>query len=738
MHSTTLKRSAAGGRPLQCINVLLKRSTLARTFVSVSRIRSSTTTRRAAFSTSSEASATNAEQIAPAAVATTPHISKPSHSYMSAAALAALSLSIGFALGRTYQPQDTHTHTHSNLVLPNGLPRTCCDEAPPAPEHQALLTRLVKIVGPENVLRGDATPHTRSFLQGARIGGGGTALAIVTPRRLDEIVPCVKAIVEAECVVLPQGQNTGLTGGSVPRVPLSESTSSTKPTRPVVVLSMKYLDGLFPLDDGKRILCFPGVGLARLQQFLDQEFPDRESHSVLGSTFLNPTTAAGIAFGSGGTQLRKGPAYTERALYFKVGDYNKWNEHTYELVDTLGIQDMSGTDEDPRYNPSDITVANLDHWNRVISGGYAKLLRHSEETGHGQLPASDVTYAERVCQLEGLQGYEVSRCNADTRGPDCNRSEGKVIILATIHDTFPKPQATKSFWIGFDSLETALLFRKHVCLNNPKDLPISLEYMDRDSFDVVNESGRILGNVICLIGTTSPWMRRLWNVKLFVEALPFSFAPTFPDKVLYWLNPLCPPILPSRIMKTGKRMDHHVAMTVGEFGDGNMERMLQRMEAFVQEYGADKVVVHECTSAREATTLTAFRFVSASAFRTWCVGQGVQGISIDYALPKNNGQAPQIHTKLAQPIKRMRYSHFGCNVVHEDLAYGPEVDVHQAKHDIKHIVEAECYGKLPAEHGHGTEYVAPPETQARWKRMDPLNVCNPGIGGSSEHYKYES
>lgn len=26
-------------------------------------------------------------------------------------------------------------------------------------------------------------------------------------------------------------------------------------------------------------------------------------------------------------------------------------------------------------------------------------------------------------------------------------------------------------------------------------------------------------------------------------------------------------------------------------------------------------------------------------------------------------------------------------------------------------------------------YVAPPEMQARWKRMDPLNVFNPGIGG---------
>ena len=89
-----------------------------------------------------------------------------------------------------------------------------------------------------------------------------------------------------------------------------------------------------------------------------------------------------------------------------------------------------------------------------------------------------------------------------------------------------------------------------------------------------------------------------------------------------------------------------------------------------------------------------------------------------------------------QPLKRMRYSHFGCNVVHEDLAYGPDVDLEHAKHALKKTVERDSHGKLPAEHGHGTEYVAPPETRDRWKRMDPLNVMNPGVGGTSENFMY--
>ena len=45
---------------------------------------------------------------------------------------------------------------------------------------------------------------------------------------------------------------------------------------------------------------------------------NRDSHSVLGSIFLNPSVAAGVAFGSGGTQIHKGPAFTNRALYCRV------------------------------------------------------------------------------------------------------------------------------------------------------------------------------------------------------------------------------------------------------------------------------------------------------------------------------------------------------------------------------------------------------------------------------------
>ncbi len=110
-------------------------------------------------------------------------------------------------------------------------------------------------------------------------------------------------------------------------------------------------------------VCLAGAGIHSV--LLKAAALGVDSHSVLGSIFLNPTTAAGIAFGSGvrptylarcgheqrscctrahavrrrgtvtgshgsfvrshaqGTQLRKGPVYTERLLYAHVDDKGK-------------------------------------------------------------------------------------------------------------------------------------------------------------------------------------------------------------------------------------------------------------------------------------------------------------------------------------------------------------------------------------------------------------------------------
>ena len=329
----------------------------------------------------------------------------------------------------------------------------------------------------------------------------------------------------------------------------------------------------------------------------------------------------------------------------------------------------------------------------------------------------------------------MSRFNADTTGLDCNRSEGKVLILATVHDTFPSPSRAKTYWLSFEDLETTNKFKAEVCLDNPADLPMSIEYMDRDSFDVIDQAGRFMGHIIKYFGSASPVVSAGWAIKLKVEALNIRGAATFPDTFQYFANSFLPAVLPKKIMDMGKARDHHVATTVGDF-DGSLDRFEERFADFKKKYEG-KFDVHECTTASEKNGVTAFRFIAAAAFKTYCVGTGLQGFSVDYALPKNQSYSPELPKSSAQPIKRMRYSHFACNVVHEDLAYAQGVDTHAAKMELKHVVDEDCKGRLPAEHGHGTEYHAPKDTQKRWMKMDPLNVMNPGVGGLSTKYRYE-
>lgn len=510
------------------------------------------------------------------------------------------------------------------------------------------------------------------------------------------------------------------------------------------------------VDEGKKLLCFSGAGIASAAEKASTEF-NRESHSVLGSFFLNPTCSAGVAFGSGGTNIRKGPAFTERALYAKVCPDGK----TVTLVNTLAIEGLE-----------DFSEISEPH---AISDFLSKLqvlLSQPGDSGSNSInkimgieskvdapPASDTSYKVKVCDTNS---NGISRYNADTSGLEVNRSEGKLLILATVHDTFEKPKSTETYWISFPDLESALKFRKSVALDNPKDLPISMEYLDRDSFDIIDQAGRILASVIQFFGAGHKIVGELWSVKSFIESLHFlPKSEIICDWLLYVLNNVFPESLPKRLMYLGRSQDHHIMLTIGDYSsdenetggleekgsNNSLTRLQSRLETYMKENPL--VTVHKCTSSKEVEAMQAFRFVAATAFRTWCVGNDTQGISVDYALPLNSGYAPPLikntggkndddsGDEVVEPVKRMRYSHFGCNVVHEDLAYARGVDVEAQKMKLKKIVEKSCGGKLPAEHGHGTEYKGTKEAKERWMKIDPSNSMNPGIGGLSHAKNYE-
>src|SRR5437773_1956788 len=132
-----------------------------------------------------------------------------------------------------------------------------------APLLDQTLNALRGGVGPSHVLTDPdlratyETDWTRRF--------HGEAAAVVRPSTVDEVAAVLLACGEVGAAVVPQGGNTGLVGGGVPRAaaPRDERHS----LRPQVVLSMLRLRDLEPLDEvAGEVTVGAGVTLRMLQE----------------------------------------------------------------------------------------------------------------------------------------------------------------------------------------------------------------------------------------------------------------------------------------------------------------------------------------------------------------------------------------------------------------------------------------------------------------------------------------
>eukprot|EP00434_Breviolum_minutum_P031866 symbB.v1.2.028181.t1/scaffold2963.1/size66434/2 len=593
--------------------------------------------------------------------------------------------------------------------------------------QKKLPEELKKLLGAQNV-------SSNVTLRGSRLGKG-TALLVAKPLSLREALQTLEICAKANVAILPQGANTSLTGGSVPRDDCD---------RPFVIINMRRAKKILPVGSKtpEFALCFAGAGIYQLQSELQKR--DRDSHSVLGSIFLNPSVAAGVSYGSGGTQIRKGPAFTNRALFCRVQADGK-----VELVDTLGLKVKGEKALDFLDSAETLTEGDLDPSCKSA--------------------ASWPKYPELLTKVED----KVSRFNADTTGADCNRSEGKVLILATLHDTFPMPKEVKTVWASCKDVDLAHKLKREVCISSPNKMAKSCEYINKATYDAVDQSGRILIKMIEVLGMMN--LETLWNLKLFIESVPVPFSTIICDKFLWWFNNILPKstwkcvealfmLWPTsrvqhnlRIKSDRKKVylfltkhrgnQANVASQVKDvyhpiiFGAaldprhrGEIEDLLSRLKKFQSQH-PETVRYHVCEDPRTAQRAMLFRFAVAPAFRTYCIGLGQQGLSIDYALPKTFVQYPILPEAQYPIMHRLVYSHFGCNVYHEDFVFDNNTDVHDAKMAIKKAIE-KVGGKLPAEHGHGTEYKAPLDTQQRWMKADPSNTMNPGVGGTSFKKNY--
>jgi FAD/FMN-containing dehydrogenase len=111
-------------------------------------------------------------------------------------------------------------------------------------------------LGPAGVLTGsDAAPH----LTGQRGLFAGQALAVVRPASVDETARVVQACADHGVAIVPQGGNTGMSGGAVP--------AATDSPRSTIVLSMGRMNRIVSVDpDRWTITAEAGATIEAVQQ----------------------------------------------------------------------------------------------------------------------------------------------------------------------------------------------------------------------------------------------------------------------------------------------------------------------------------------------------------------------------------------------------------------------------------------------------------------------------------------
>ncbi|WP_296247502.1 D-lactate dehydrogenase [uncultured Stenotrophomonas sp.] len=553
--------------------------------------------------------------------------------------------------------------------------------------NEALLAQLRTAVGDAHVLTGDKA--TRRFRKGYRFGDGAV-LAVVRPGSLLEMWRALQAAVQGGAAIILQAANTGLTGGSTP--------DGNDYGRPIVLISTLRLTGVQLLDEGRQVLCLPGATLDRLEQTLAPL--GREPHSVIGSSCIGASVLGGVCNNSGGSLVRRGPAYTEMALYAQVD-----GDGRLQLVNHLGIA-LGDTPEEilqrlqaGDYQPADVRV-------------------------DGERAGSDPRYAEQVRQVDAATP---ARFNADpSRHYEAAGSAGKLAVFAVRLDTFAK-EAAEVFYIGSNSTDSLTAIRRQL-LTGFERLPISGEYIHRVAYDIGERYGKDTFLLIDKLGTARvPAAFALksrvdgWFERLGLRGVT--------DHAMQLLTGLLPSHLPKRMGEFRQRYEHHLLVKVSAQDAAATEQWLRGFFA-----GHEGDYFH-CTPD-EGRKAFLHRFAVAGAavrYREVHRAQVQDIVALDIALRRDDRDwFEQLPAELdARLLHRLYYGHFLCHVFHQDYIARKGEDPMAIEHAMWKLLD-ERGAEYPAEHNVGHLYPAKPALAQFYQQLDPSNTFNPGIGQTSK------
>lgn len=524
---------------------------------------------------------------------------------------------------------------------------------------------------------------TLPFRTGFRCGSGDT-LAVVRPHSLLEMWKVLELCVSTNKAVIVQGANTGLTGGSTP--------FGSDYDRDVVIINTMHISKLHLIDEGRQVICLPGTTLYRLEEALKPH--GREPHSVIGSSCIGASVIGGICNNSGGALVRRGPAYTQMALFARVDENGR-----LQLINHLGIE--LGSDPERMLD-------------RLERGAFTAI--HVEHSDHAW--GSDRDYSRRIRQIDS---NVPTRFNADPhRLFEASGSAGKIAIFAVRLDTFAKDSQTRVFYIGTQDPAELGNLRRHI-LATFENLPVAGEYMHRDMFDVAATHGKDSFLTTHFLGTER--LPALFQFKRVLDRIVSS------DRVFQRLSRVFPNHLPARMRVFRERFEHHLILKMADAGIAEAWKYLAT--TFPSATGD----YFECTDD-EAEKAFLHRFVAAGAairYRAIHDAEVEDILALDVALrPNDRDWFAALPDDIRADIHfALYYGHFFCHVFHQDYIVRKGCDVEALKHRLFNWLD--CRGaEYPAEHNVGHLYKAKSKLADFYRSLDPCNHFNPGIGQTSK------
>ncbi len=552
------------------------------------------------------------------------------------------------------------------------------------------IDELKDIVGVANILTNKWS--MQSYVKGWRYGEG-EALAVAKPSTLIQVWNLLKLCVEKNIIVIMQAANTGLTGGSTPY--------GYDYDRPILIINTLAINDIHLLDKGRQVIGFAGSTLFELEDRLSEY--NREPHSVIGSSCVGASIVGGVCNNSGGALVKRGPAYTELSLYAQIN-----HEGNLELVNDLGIKLGESPEE---------ILKNLQDQNYRI-----------EDIQYPDRLASDNQYHKQVREINS---NTPARFNADGRRlHGASGCAGKVAVFAVRLDTYPIPNQSQVFYLGTNDPEVLWKMRREI-LSGFKNLPTSGEYFHRDCYDAAKKYCKDTFLVIDKLGPS--FIPKLFELKRTVDLIAekFKFLPEkFSDRLMQFLSAFWPNHLPKRMEEYRDLYEHHWVI---EMADDGIEEAEKYFDKFFQ---SNEGSYFKCTE-NEGKKAMLHRFVIASATpRFYAINQNKLGglLSLDIALPRNEKEwfevlAPDLDKLF---VMKLYYGHLFCHVLHHNYVVKKGVDTDKLQEKLLKTYDAKG-AEYPAEHNVGHEYIAKPSLSKFYKKLDPTNSFNPGIGGTSKN-----